>query len=236
MTGSKIIDTAEKYKSRSGGFFCKEYGLNYTCDWCVIYLWYVFKAAKASSLFYGGQKVASVPMLDSWLRKKTTYIKKISDAKSGDIVICTWDSSGGNNKRIGSRDHVGLIVEVKDSKNIKTIEGNTGNSDCRKSGVNYRSRNIKNIYAIYRPDYVQTVTIDDLVKDTLAGKYGTGAERKTALGSDYKKVQTKVNKIIDLTNKTLKGEYGTGAERKKKLGKNYDLVQWYINHLAEKER
>ena len=52
MTGSEIVKTAKKYKDRSGSYFCKQYGLNYTCDWCVIYLWYVFKAAKACKLFY----------------------------------------------------------------------------------------------------------------------------------------------------------------------------------------
>lgn len=237
MTGSEIVKTAKKYKDRSGSYFCKQYGLNYTCDWCVIYLWYVFKAAKACKLFYNCNKVASVPLIDSWLRRNAKFIKNVKDAREGDIVIFTWSSKGGNNTRVGIRDHMGLVIDVLSSKEIKTIEGNTGSDDCRKSGVNYRVRPIKNIYAIYRPDYKEDVNIDDLVKKTLSGKYGTGEARKKALGSNYKKVQTKVNKIVDLTNKTLAGEYGTGAERKKKLGKNYDLVQWNINRIyEEKER
>lgn len=240
MTGTKIVDTAKKYKERSGSFFCKEYGLNFTCDWCVIYLWYVFKAAKASKLFYGGNKCASVPMMDSWLRRNAKFISKLSDAKKGDIVIFTWDSDGGNNKRVGSRNHIGLLIDVIDNRTIKTIEGNTGSSDCRKSAVNYRKRSLKNIYAIYRPDYKvsskkDAVNIDDLVKDTLRGKYGTGEQRKKALGSNYKAVQSRVNKIIDLTDKTLKGKYGNGEARKKKLGKDYELVQWYINHKTEEK-
>ena len=32
MTGSEIVKTAKKYKDRSGSYFCKQYGLNYTCD------------------------------------------------------------------------------------------------------------------------------------------------------------------------------------------------------------
>ena len=74
-----------------------------------------------------------------------------------------------------------------------------------------------------------------MVKDTLSGKYGTGAARKKALGSDYNAVQAEVNRIVMLTNKTLLGEYGTGAARKKALGKDYDLVQWNINRIYKQK-
>ena len=73
------------------------------------------------------------------------------------------------------------------------------------------------------------------MKDTLSGKYGTGAARKKALGADYNAVQTEVNRITALTNKTLLGEYGTGAARKKALGKDYDLVQWNINRIYKQK-
>lgn len=196
MTGSKIVETAEKYKNKKGSFFCREYGLNITCDWCVIYVWYVFKAAGASNLFCGSKKVASVPILDNWLRKHTKIIKNVKDAKAGDIVICTWS---------GGREHVEIVTGVKNG-NLETIGGNTGSDNCRRSGVNYRSRPPKNVYAIYRPAYAEDKKkkdkqsddkkIEQLARDVIKGKYGNGAERKKKLGLLYNKVQKRVNELL----------------------------------------
>lgn len=42
----------------------------------------------------------------------------------------------------------------------------------------------------------QTVDIDALARDVIAGKYGTGADRKKALGKNYDAVQARVNEIL----------------------------------------
>lgn len=208
MTGSKIVEIAKKFDDKKGAFFCKAFGLNFTCEWCVIYAWYVFKVAKACELFYDCGKVASVGLLDSWLRKKATYIKNIKDAKAGDLVICTW-SGTGNNKRIGSREHLEIVIDA-DGNTLKTIGGNTGSNDCRKSGVNYRTRTAEYIYGIYRPAYEAEkktknktekkdkteADIDKMAREVLKGKYGNGAERKKALGKLYNKVQKRVNELL----------------------------------------
>jgi N-acetylmuramoyl-L-alanine amidase CwlA len=86
-----------------------------------------------------------------------------------------------------------------------------------------------------------SVDIDQLVKDTLAGKYGNGDERKRKLGKHYSEVQRRINNQIlgssstvnydKLVNDTLKGLYGNGAERKRRLGKHYDEVQKRINRI-----
>lgn len=72
-------------------------------------------------------------------------------------------------------------------------------------------------------------TTDELVKEVLKGKYGTGDERKKKLGRRYDEVQRRVNEVLRLARKAVNGDYGNGAVRKKKLGKDYDIVQWVIN-------
>ena len=72
-------------------------------------------------------------------------------------------------------------------------------------------------------------TTDELVKDVLKGKYGTGDERKKKLGRRYDEVQRRVNEVLRLARKAVNGDYGNGAVRKKKLGKDYEIVQWVIN-------
>lgn len=72
-------------------------------------------------------------------------------------------------------------------------------------------------------------TTDELVKEVLKGKYGTGEERKKKLGRRYDEVQRRVNEVLRLARKAVNGDYGNGAVRKKKLGKDYAIVQWVIN-------
>lgn len=72
-------------------------------------------------------------------------------------------------------------------------------------------------------------TTDELVKEVLKGKYGTGDERKKKLGRRYDEVQRRVNEVLRLARKAVNGDYGNGAVRKKKLGKDYNIVQWVIN-------
>ena len=72
-------------------------------------------------------------------------------------------------------------------------------------------------------------TTDELVKEVLKGKYGTGDERKKKLGRRYNEVQRRVNEVLRLARKAVNGDYGNGAVRKKKLGKDYEIVQWVIN-------
>ena len=72
-------------------------------------------------------------------------------------------------------------------------------------------------------------TTDELVKEVLKGKYGTGEERKKKLGKRYEEVQRRVNEVLRLARKAVNGDFGNGAVRKKKLGKDYEIVQWVIN-------
>lgn len=92
---------------------------------------------------------------------------------------------------------------------------------------------------------VTTKTVEELAKEVIAGKWGNGAARKTALtnaGYDYSTVQAKVNELMsgksvdELAREVIAGKWGNGNERKKKLtaaGYDYSKVQARVNQLLK---
>lgn len=91
---------------------------------------------------------------------------------------------------------------------------------------------------------IPNVSIDELARQVIAGKHGTGADRVRSLGKYYETVQKRVNELItgkpstppkpvktidQLVTETLAGIHGNGETRKKKLGVHYDVVQSIIN-------
>ena len=89
-------------------------------------------------------------------------------------------------------------------------------------------------------------TLDELAQEVIAGKWGNGTERKTALekaGYDYAVVQQRVNDILSqngpqsatelylLAMAVIRGEYGNGLTRRLKLGSKYDEVQAEVNRI-----
>lgn len=88
--------------------------------------------------------------------------------------------------------------------------------------------------------------VSKIISEVIAGKWGTGAERKKRLiaaGYDYDQIQNGVNKklatkksIVAVAKEVLKGKWGNGAVRKNKLtaaGYNYQKVQAEVNKLLK---
>lgn len=80
------------------------------------------------------------------------------------------------------------------------------------------------------------VSIDDLVRRTLAGEFGNGDDRRALLGSAYDLVQERINNgatggfdLNGLVERTLAGEFGDGDDRINNLGGAYQAVQDEIN-------
>ena len=90
--------------------------------------------------------------------------------------------------------------------------------------------------------------IDQLARDVIAGKYGTGDARKKALGANYDAVQARVNQMLGaggggskpaqnldtIAREVIRGNWGSGAERKRRLqaaGYDYNAVQRRVNQL-----
>lgn len=84
-----------------------------------------------------------------------------------------------------------------------------------------------------------TKSINQLADEVIAGKHGTGEDRKKSLGNQYNEVQKLVNErlkeksIQTLAKEVIAGKHGNGDQRKKSLGSKYKEVQSYINkHYA----
>ncbi len=96
---------------------------------------------------------------------------------------------------------------------------------------------------------ISSKSVDELAREVIAGKYGNGDVRKSALGSRYSEVQARVNEILKgstpaqtptnnesnndelltLVKKTIRGDFGNGDARKKALGSRYDEVQKQVD-------
>lgn len=88
--------------------------------------------------------------------------------------------------------------------------------------------------------------IDTLAREVIAGKWGTGAERRRRLGDRYTEVQKRVNEILlgsttqpkptkgieTLAREVIAGKHGNGEARKKSLGNQYSAVQKRVNELT----
>lgn len=86
---------------------------------------------------------------------------------------------------------------------------------------------------------VSGTTLELAVK-VMAGDYGTGDDRKNALGDRYDEVQNFINHIYSASVDTLAtevraGKYGNGDIRKAVLGNRYDEVQAAVNNSSTKK-
>ena len=152
------IGVTESPKNSNKQKYGKEYGVNGTA-WCCQFVWWVFKHAGASALFYGGGKTAWVPSVRKHYTQKGKWIRRGNGTpKSGDIIIF------GNRDDSGSGKHIGIVTKVT-SSTVYTIEGNTTKSGFSANGgmvaAKSYSRSNANIAGYCSIDY------DDEVKETV---------------------------------------------------------------------
>ena len=200
-------------------------------------------------------------------RARNTYGLEISPVPTlGGIMVWQKGATLSGNDGAG---HVSVVEKIIDSNTIYTSESGYGssafwNSTRRNSngrwglGSGYTFRGCIVNPAIGKITAPTTNTsntdianksVDELAREVIAGKYGNGDARKSALGSRYSEVQAKVNEmlagnstpsaptpapkpqvdILELVKKTIRGDFGNGEARRKALGSNYDEVQRQVN-------
>ena len=179
-----------------------------------------------------------------WLLKngfKLIAENSVFAAQRGDIFI--WGKRG---QSAGAGGHTGIFV---DSNNI--IHCNYARNGITVDNYLATARASGNIYYyIYRPSGQSAVStstagksIDQLVQETLAGKYGNGDARKAALGNQYQAVMDRINgktsapqkSIDELAQEVIAGKHGNGEARKKSLGSQYEAVQKRVTELLKKQ-
>ena len=124
--------------------------------WCCTFVWWLFRQAGASKLFFGGGKTAYCPTLLTYHKKQAVH----GDYQPGDVIF--FNFSGKT-----SAAHVG-ICETWDGTNMTTIDGNTGSGNEANGGaVMRRTRNKKYIVGAYRPAYEEEEMLTQLQFDNL---------------------------------------------------------------------
>lgn len=202
----------------------------------------VYFALMSAGAISAGWAVNTEYMHD-WLIKngfKLIAENSVFAAQRGDIFI--WGRRGQSS---GAGGHTGIfvdsnnIIHCNDARNGITIDNYL--ATARASGNRY--------YYIYRPSGQSAVStstagksIDQLVQETLAGKYGNGEQRKAALGNQYQAVMDRINGKTSAPQKTdeelarevLAGKHGNGEDRKRSLGSRYEAVQKKVDELLKK--
>lgn len=242
----KIIDI---YNSQA--VLPRGYKLTYKDPWCA-------GTVSAASVHLGYTDIipteCSCTKMIELFKKLGSWVE--SDAyipKAGDIIFYDWDDSGkGENTK--QPDHVGVVEKVSGST-ITVIEGNKNNAVERRT-IAVNGKYIRG-YGVPKYDaepaekpveepVVASKSLDTLVEEVMAGKWGNGTERKTRLaaaGCDCNKVQEAVNSFVktkktltQLAKEVINGKYGNGSTRKnklKKIGASCELVQERVNELLK---
>ena len=152
-----------------------------------------------------------------------------------------------------------LPLEVVEKKTIdeiakEVIQGKWGSGQARKTalenaGYDYNAvqAKVNELLAESSKPPVIEKTVDELAKEVLAGKWGSGQDRKNKLteaGYDYDAVQKRVNEMLsessnkktidEIAKEVIQGKWGSGQDRKNKLtaaGYDYNAVQKRVNEL-----
>lgn len=151
MTAEKILKIAEKeVGTREDSTGRVKYNIAYGLidAWCVMFIWWVFREAGASKLFYNGKKVASCTKLfETWAIPEGLSVS-VKDIRPGDLIIFQF----------GSNRHIGICKSV-DNKYVTTIDGNTCEDGKEWDGysvmIRKRSKNL--IKWVIRPKYLPEI-------------------------------------------------------------------------------
>ena len=191
-----IIDLYNSHQPLARG-----YKVKYTDAWCA-----TFVSAVAIKLEY-----FDIIPTECSCQKMIELFKKIScwienenrTPNVGDIIFYDWDDNGSGDNT-GWSDHVGIVENVSNGY-ITVIEGNYNDAVGRRViAVNAKYIRGYGVPKYEKEDISKTETtivknIDEIAKEVIDGKWGSGTERKERLlnaGYDYVAVQALVNQIL----------------------------------------
>lgn len=216
-------------------------------DWCDVFVDWLFITAFGKTV---GMKLLTQPYkgTGAGVGYSAQFYKAKGQFKASPAVGDQIFFNNGN-----SWTHTGIVVAVKNGM-VYTIEGNAGNNadrvvECRYPvGASYIGGYGRPDWSLVPADTPEiSKTIDQLAQEVIAGKWGTGTDRKNALtaaGYDYNAVQNRVNQMLsgstpsksidEVAREVIQGKWGNGSERRQKLeaaGYDADAVQNRVNQL-----
>ncbi|MFH6660256.1 peptidoglycan amidohydrolase family protein, partial [Streptococcus suis] len=139
----------------------------------------------------------------------------------------------------GAGGHVVIFVD-----NANVIHCNYARNGITIDNYNQVHRGM--YYYLYRPanqPSISNKSLDQLVKETLAGVHGNGDARKASLGNQYEPVMAVINgkatapkKTVDqLAQEVIAGKHGNGEARKQSLGADYPAVQKRVTEILKSD-
>ncbi|HEL1785799.1 TPA: glucosaminidase domain-containing protein [Streptococcus suis] len=196
----------------------------------------VYYALMAGGAISAGWAVNTEYMHDWLIRNGYVLVaeNKPFNAQRHDVFI--WGKRGYSS---GEGGHTGIFVD-----NVNIIHCNFKRNGITIDDYNKVSRGM--YYYLYRPanqPSISNKSLEQLVKETLAGVHGNGDARKASLGNQYEPVMAVINgkatalkKTIDeLVQEVIAGKHGNGEERKKSLGSDYDAVQKRVTEILKSD-
>ncbi|CYX03632.1 holin [Streptococcus suis] len=196
----------------------------------------VYYALMAGGAISAGWAVDTEHMHDWLIRNGYVLVaeNKPFNAQRHDVFI--WGKHGYSS---GEGGHTGIFVD-----NVNIIHCNFKRNGITIDDYNNVSRGM--YYYLYRPanqPSTSNKSLDQLVKETLAGIHGNGDARKASLGNQYEPVMAVINgkatapkKTIDqLAQEVIQGKHGNGEARKQSLGADYPAVQRRVTELLKKQ-
>ncbi|WP_449454407.1 peptidoglycan amidohydrolase family protein [Streptococcus suis] len=194
----------------------------------------VYYALMAGGAISAGWAVNTEYMHDWLIRNGYVLVaeNKPFNAQRHDVFI--WGKRGYSS---GEDGHTGIFVD-----NVNIIHCNFKRNGITIDDYNKVSRGM--YYYLYRPanqPSISNKSLDQLVKETLAGVHGNGDARKASLGSQYEAVMAVINGKAsaseksdeELAREVLAGKHGAGEDRKRSLGPRYEPVQAKVNELLK---
>lgn len=196
----------------------------------------VYYALMAGGAISAGWAVNTEYMHDWLIRNGYVLVAENKPFNAQRHDVCILGKRGYSS---GAGGHVVIFVD-----NANVIHCNYARNGITIDDYNNVSRGM--YYYLYRPanqPSTSNKSLDQLVKETLAGIHGNGDARKASLGNQYEPVMAVINgkatapkKTIDeLVQEVIAGKHGNGEERKKSLGPDYDVVQKRVSELLKKQ-
>lgn len=132
------------------------------------------------------------------------------------------------------------------------IDGKYGTGTDRQVRLRIDGYDYKEVQAevnriLYQPNAPKPKSVDELAKEVIDGKHGTGAQRKKSLGNQYNEVQKRVNQLLyspkpikpkltinQVAREVINGKWGNGQDRTNRLtkaGYNPKQVQAEVNRI-----
>ena len=207
-----------------------------------VHRWFANKSCPGDYL-YGlhGQIAAEVNSILNPSKQSTATPKKSVDEIAKEVINGKWGTGTDRKNRLTKAGYDYSVVQKRVNELL--------NSNKKPSTT---SKPVNNTPA--KPVTTPKKSVDEIAKEVIAGKWGTGVDRKnriTKAGYDYAAVQKKVNELLNAkktTNATPKksvneiakeviaGKWGSGTDRKNRItkaGYDYSAVQKRVNELLK---